>query len=335
MLFVNKLPVFDLHCDLLSYLHEIPGANPAGINDIGASLFYLENGGVKLQVMAIYTDVRPGSTKNAAAQGELFNGLLRDYAGTLMHVKDNSSLEVAVQGEKTGIVAAVENASGFCEEDEPLESGFEKLEELIRQTGKLLYISMTHHTENRFGGGNYSEAGLKPDGEALLDYLHGRNIAIDLSHASDKLAEGIFRYIDKQKLKIQVLASHSNFRSVFDHKRNLPNELVREIVRRKGLIGMNFLRAFLNPEKPTALSDHILYGLKRGATDSLCFGADYYYTKDHPDKSRIPFYFREHENATRYKSILARLQADGMSDEQLVKLSYENAYNFISRLWKQ
>ena len=333
MVLINKLPVFDLHCDLLSYLHEIPGADPAGINDIGASLFYLQNGGVKLQVMAIYTDVRAGSTKNAWDQSCLYQNLFRDYAEYLTPVKDIRSLDAAVQGEKTGAMAAIENASGFCEEEEPLSSGFEKLERLIEQCGGLLYISLTHHTENRFGGGNYSNAGLKPDGEALLDYLDGRKIAVDISHASDALAEGIFKYVDRQKLNIRFIASHSNFRKVFDHKRNLPDELVKEVVRRKGLIGINFLRAFLNPEKPTALEDHILYGLKKGASEALCFGADFYYTKDHPDKSRIPFYFREHENATRYKGILARLQEAGLSKEQLQKISYENAYNFLSRLW--
>ena len=333
MVLVNKLPVFDLHCDLLSYLHEIPGADPVGLHDIGASLFYLQNGGVKLQVMAIYTDVRPESTRNAVAQASLFQDLIKSYPDYVTPVTDLASLDNAVQGEKTGVVAAVENASGFCEEDESLSSGFEKLERLIEQCGKLLYISLTHHTENRFGGGNYSNAGLKPDGEALLDYLDGRQIAVDISHASDALAEGIFKYADKQKLNIRFLVSHSNFRSVYDHKRNLPDELLKELVRRKGLIGMNFLRAFLNPEKPAALEDHILYGLKKGASEALCFGADFYYTKDHPDKSRIPFYFREHENATRYKGILGHLQETGLSNEQLGKISYENVYRFIAALW--
>ncbi len=59
---------------------------------------------------------------------------------------------------------------------------------------------MTHHTENRFGGGNFSEVGLKEDGKVLLDYLTDKNIVIDLAHTSDALAFGILNYIDHKKL---------------------------------------------------------------------------------------------------------------------------------------
>ena len=330
----NKFPVFDLHCDLLSYLHSVPGADPAGLNDIGASLFYLQNGGVKLQLTAIYTAVSRGSSQAALLQSQLYKGLLRDYADYLMPVQDKESLEGVIRSEKIGLLAAIENAAGFCEEDDPLDKGFEKLEKLIENCGRILYISMTHHTENRFGGGNYSKAGLKGDGEALLDYLHGRQIAIDLSHTSDALGEGILNYTQKKGLNVPVIASHSNFRQVWDHKRNLPDEFVEEIIRRKGLIGINFLRAFVHNEKPEALEEHILYGLEKGAADNLCFGADFFYTKDHPDKSRIPFYFREHENATRYAGIFDRLREMGVGNEQLRKLSFGNACAFMQRLWE-
>ncbi|WP_017730650.1 dipeptidase [Nafulsella turpanensis] len=330
----KKFPVFDLHCDLLSYLQSAPGADPAGVNDIGASLFYLQNGGVQLQVMAIYSDVRKGSTEGARAQAQVYKNLLSDYADYLVPVSDAQSVQGLVHSEKVGMVAAIENAAGFCEEDEPLEKGFEKLEEIINTTGPILYIGITHHTENRFGGGNFSEAGLKPDGEALLEYLDGRKIAIDLSHTSDALAEGIFNYTAKHGLEVPIIASHSNFRSVMEHKRNLPDEFVQEIIARKGLIGMNFLRAYVNNERPEALEEHIRYGIEKGAGDVLCFGADFFYTKDHPDKSRIPFYFQEHENATKYAGILERLGAEGMDEEQLRKISYENAQSFMIRLWE-
>ncbi len=330
---MKKIPVFDLHCDLLSYLQSVPGADPAGVNDIGASLFYLQNGEVKLQVMAIYSDVRPGSTQGALEQSQALKNMLRDYADYLAPVTGAESLQGLIHGEKVGMVAAIENAAGFCEEDEPLKKGFERLEQLIESTGRIFYIGITHHTENRFGGGNYSEAGLKPDGEALLDYLDGRKIAIDLSHTSDALAEGIFNYTAKQKLDVPVIASHSNFRPLLDHPRNLPDEFVQEIIERRGLIGMNFLRAYVHPDKPEALQEHMLYGLEKGAGDVLAFGADFFYTKDHPDKSRVPFYFPEHENATKYTKIVARLHDMGVREEQLRKLCYENVYGFMNRLW--
>ena len=227
---------------------------------------------------------------------------------------------------------AIENAAGLCEEDESLDKTFERLEALEQKVGRIFYIGITHHTENRFGGGNYSEAGLKDDGKVLLDYLDGKNIVVDFSHTSDALAEGIFNYTAQRNLKIPIIASHSNFRSVWNHKRNLPDEFVQELIRRKGLIGINFLRAFVDDQRPEALLDHIMYGIEHGAEDLLSFGADFFYTRSHPDQSRVPFYFQEHEHAGKYPQLLAQLADRGLSQAQLRKLSFENAFRFMDGL---
>ncbi|MBW3544714.1 MAG: membrane dipeptidase [Bacteroidetes bacterium] len=329
---MTHLPIFDLHCDLLAYILEVASADPAGTQDIGASIPYLQQGGVKLQVMAIYSDVRPGSVRKAKGQADHYCRLLKEYGDYLFSIGSQKQLQELVTGSKIGTIVAIENAAGLCEEAEPLDKTFERLDSLEQKVGRILYLGITHHTENRFGGGNYSEAGLKEDGKVLLDYLDGRNIAIDLAHTSDALAADIFNYTAQRNLKIPILASHSNFRAVWDHKRNLPDEFVQELIRRKGLIGINFLRAYVDNERPETLLDHFAYGLEQGAEDLLCFGADFFYTKDFPDKSRFPFYFPAHENAGKYPGILTALAAKGLSPAQLRKISFENAFAFLNRL---
>ena len=329
---ITNLPIVDLHCDLLVYLLEAPGADPAGTGDMGATIPYLQRGGVKLQVMAIYTDIRPGSSQRAWHQAQLYCSLLKDYGDYLHPISRQEHLQQVITSNKIGTMVALENASGLSEVGEPLDKAFERLEALEQKVGRIFYIGMTHHTENRFGGGNYSEAGLKDDGKALLDYISGRNIVIDLAHTSDAMAEDIFTYTEQRNLKIPIIASHSNFRRVWDHKRNLPDEFVQELIRRKGLIGMNFLRAFLNDSRPEALLEHLQYGIAQGAEDLLCFGADFFYTKDHPDQSRNPFYFPEHKNAGKYPALLAQLASSGLSAAQLRKISYENVYRFMHAL---
>jgi microsomal dipeptidase-like Zn-dependent dipeptidase len=195
-----------------------------------------------------------------------------------------------------------------------------------------MYISLTHNDENRFGGGNNSKLGLKDDGKELLNYLNNKQIAVDLSHTSDALAHDIINQINKHNLNLPVIASHSNSRSVFNHVRNLPDELISEIVDRKGLIGINFLRAFVNYETPHALIDHIEHLQKLGCSKVLSFGADFFYTFNHPDPNRFPFYFSEHMNATKYQDILKGL-GNFMSDEDLSAIAYKNFTNFIQRLY--
>lgn len=328
-----KLPIIDTHCDLLSYLAVVPHASADNSKDIACALPLLQQGNVKMQICAIYTDVRPGSMALATKQAYKFREVLMHF-GNIVHAADGTFMEKIEEEEKTGLVAAIENAAGLADEKAPLKEAFKQLDNLIQLTGRIAYISFTHHTENRFGGGNYTEGiGLKNDGKSLLDYLSGKRIAIDLSHTSDLLAEGILNHIDTQKLDVPVIASHSNFRSVWNHKRNLTDEFIQEIVRRKGIIGINFLRAFLDNDKPERVYEHILYGFENGAEEQMCFGADFFYTKNFPDKSRFPFYFPEVQDASKYPGIITRL-SENLSHEQLEKLAYKNAQRFFSALWK-
>ncbi len=180
-----KNPVIDLHCDLLSYLTR-PNSTIYDTNEIGCAIPFLKEGNVKLQVMAIFAAVEEKSHEFGLQQSEIFkrlneaeNELYRFEKQHLQNFGDNNNI---------GILASVESGSAFCNEKIPLKEGFKNLEKIIGNVGNLLYISFTHHTENRFGGGNYSNIGLKNDGKALVDYLDKKNIAIDFSHTSDALA---------------------------------------------------------------------------------------------------------------------------------------------------
>lgn len=326
-------PVIDLHCDLLYYLAHIPGASVRN-TDIGSSLPFLQQGNVALQVMAIFTMTQPGSTDSAILQTQKFRDLLTE--ADVHPVTDIHDLENFPSKNSVGVVAAIENASGLLEEDEPRNLLAERLEFIRKATGRVLYLTMTHHTENRFGGGNFSgNIGLKPDGEFLLDYLADTEICIDMSHTSDALAHDILTYISKQNLNIPVIASHSNFRPVWDHLRNLPDEITREVIQRQGLIGINFLRNFVDANSPETLMDHIAYGVSSGAEENLAFGADFFYTHDFPDKNRFPLFSPELENASKYPEVLEKLKSRIHLPGFPEKISHANALLFLKQIWRE
>ncbi|UCC45819.1 MAG: membrane dipeptidase [Candidatus Zixiibacteriota bacterium] len=326
------IPIADLHCDLLSYLASVDNADPASTEDIGCAIPFLRSGHVKLQVLAIYSGGGVNSARLTSCQCAWFRRLLKHYKHAFHRVDLPRTAPGSMWSSGTGIVAAIENASALCGDDEPVAEAFRRLRTIRNKLGSVFYISLTHHGENRFGGGNYTDTGLKDDGRILLDHINGEKIAIDLSHASDALAHGILDHIDNNKLDIPVIASHSNFRSVYDHKRNLPDEIARAIISRGGLIGMNFLRAFLHPDDPSSLIRHILYGIKIGGQDALSFGADFFHTRGHPDQSRVPFFFREHEHAGNYQSILRSLESELQTD-RIEALASGNVVTFLQRLW--
>lgn len=327
-----KQPIFDLHCDLLGQMIHMPSPDPYEKKGIGCSFPALKEGNVKLQVMAIFTPTTKGSTDIALKQSKIFASCLAKHPNDCHLVHDSNSLKNVISASKIGMLAAIENASGFSEEGEPLEAGLKRLEQIIANTTRILYIGFTHHAENRFGGGNNSRSGLKDDGKTLLQYLNGKKIAVDFSHASDALAYDILSYLNKHNLDIPIIASHSNYRSVFNHPRNLPDELAIEIINRRGLIGLNFLRAFVNNDNPNALYEHINHGIELGGIDCICFGADYFGTERHPDRSRVPFYFEEHKNASRYPLILEQI-CEQVSPNAIENIASTNVFRFINALW--
>ena len=107
--------------------------------------------------------------------------------------------------------------------------------------------------------------------------------------------------------------------------------VAKEIIKRKGIIGINFLRAFLNDKDSNAVYDHILYGISLGA-QSICFGADYFYTESHPDQSRKPFFYPEQDSAACYPSLLKKL-SQHLTPKQLNGISNNNALDFIRSIW--
>lgn len=328
-----KYPIIDLHCDLLSYLARIPDATIYKTEDIGAALPHLKAGNVKHQVLAIFTATKKGSVEFAEQQVAAYENLIQGDDFYPIITKEDA--QHITTSDQVGVTIALESASGICEEDEKLDLAFERLDKMLESCGHLFYISFTHHTENRFGGGNYSNnVGLKRDGELLLEWMSGKRIAVDLAHASDNLAYGILNYIDAKGLDIPVIASHSNFRPLCGHVRNLPDDLTEELVKRKGLIGMNFLRAYIHDTRPEVLMEHILHGLKPDvAIDQLAFGADFFYLKGLNDPERLPLFFPEHGDASKYPAILEDLKKEGVTVDILEKLAFKNALNFMDNNW--
>ena len=318
-------PVVDLHCDLLGCV-----AHPSvDLNffspETNCSLTQLKVGHVRIQAFAIATITQQNAPESADRQLHLYRQLLEENSSLIESYKNFCHKKTKIYG-----LLALENASGLVEEDAPLEQAFAQLEN-IQGTENILYISLTWNHENRFGGGNSTKIGLKPDGERFLEYLSGKQIAIDLSHTSDQLAYDILNHIDKKNLNIIPIASHSNYRTVTPLARNLPDELAREIFRSQGVIGLNFIRRFIG-DKPHDFIKHLEHALHLGGKNHLCIGADFYGGIDlsptiFPERS-FPTFQEGFSNASCYPK-LANLLLQTFETSFVEQLYFSNAQKFI------
>lgn len=308
---------FDLHCDLLLYLAHHP-YNSAYDEASRVSISQLLEGQVETQTMAIYSPTDSLSVQRGIKQAKIYKTLSDRYEeyGRQIHTH-----------------LAIENSSSFCGEDEPLDQGIKRLEWISKTIEKPLYVSLTWHTENRFGGGNHTKVGLKEDGKKLLERMQGLSYAIDFSHTSDALAHDILEFIDREKLAYKLVASHSNFRKKQNIARNLPDEIADEIVARKGLIGLGIIRSFLG-DSIENLIEHVAYGLERGYEDHLAFGADFFSEKAIPKSWRTKnesYYFDGFDTASCYPRLF-ELLSRAFDRAITEKIASKNAKRFIRQL---
>lgn len=308
------IEIIDLHCDLLAYLAINPDRTPLTPCP-RCSGPQLKEGGVKTQVLAISTETNLYSLCFGLHQLEIFSNLPKQYPKYFT---------------KENILPAFENASAFCTQDEPLQHIFNRLEQIFSVISPL-YISLTWNGENRFGGGCGTTIGLKEDGRHLLEYLSGKGIAIDFAHTSDSLAHDILECIDTHGYDLNVMASHSNFRAKCDHERNLPDEIAKEIIQRKGLIGLVLYKKFLN-NKFENLFEQIEYGLYLGGENCLAFGSDFFYLEDISHIVHdLAGFFEEMPDASKYPALLERIKKElNFSDELLSAIASGNAQRFIT-----
>lgn len=322
----DKLPVWDLHCDLVTYLHMGEGRTPYEVGP-RCSIPQLREGGVALQVLALFSMTGTGSSKVGLEQARIFDDLLARYGDEVAGWSGRGD-------EKITLVAALESASAIAEEDEPLDDAFARFDELAGIAGPLLYASPTWVQENRFAGGNGApDVGLKDDGRILIEFLTERGVALDVSHLSPRSAHDAMDFLAKKGLEPPVMASHSDFAGKLDITRNLPDDVAREVFRRGGVVGLNFMRPYTG-DSATDLAAHLSHGLELGGRDHLCLGADYFCVDDIPVdvlEGRDPsqFFHDDFCDASCYPRFFEMLVAEGLDEGWLPALAHGNARRFL------
>ena len=184
-----------------------------------------------------------------------------------------------------------------------------------------IYVGITWNGENRFGFGcKYSE-GLKPEGKRLITLLNERNIAVDTAHIS----KGGFKdIIDNAKI---VVNSHTCFSGVYEHKRNIDDYQIKEIVERGGVIGVTFVGYFMTGDKKCKISDlirQIDYFCQKFGTDNLAIGSDFYGT------DFLPEGFKNYEGYDKVKEYLSVNL--GYKNDDIDKILYKNLADFTKRI---
>ena len=162
--------------------------------------------------------------------------------------------------------------------------------------------------------------GLTSFGKTAVMEMERLGIAIDISHAGESLF-----WDTAQVVSGPLVASHSNAQHVCSHRRNLSDEQIQELLRRRGLIGLNFHRPFLEEDPERANFFSIIrqaeYFLSLGCQDILAIGSDF-------DGAQMP---KDLGGIDGIPALYELFLKENYSEETVRKIFFENARIFFDR----
>ena len=303
--------LIDLHCDTLT----LPaGGNTLNLPGRHFSLSAIPDGVHWCQCCAIFIPDQLRGDNAAtyyAHHQQNFHRQMEALSDQVRPCRTAADIEAAWSAGKAAAILTVESGAALA-------GRLERAEVLARDGVRM--ITLTWNGENELGSGNVTDHGLSGFGREAVRELEHQGILADVSHLNDKGFEDFLTVAEQP-----FAASHSNARSVCGHKRNLTDEQIQEMVRRRCLIGLNFCQDFLRTgDRPAVLDDlwrHVERFLELGAEHCLALGSDADGT-DVPPGLDCPERF-----AGLYQYFLDR----GLSREQAEGILWENALKFFQK----
>ncbi|MBS1382348.1 MAG: hypothetical protein HPZ89_08910 [Oscillospiraceae bacterium] len=306
--------LIDLHCDTLTDCKYAAG-NPDTLDDPKRvlSLSAIPDDVHWAQFFAIFI---PDEQRGRAAI-DYFGQNHRNFVRQMKRFSDRVSpcrglgdMEAAFAQSKTAAFLTVENGSVLA--------GDLSRVRVLAEAG-VCAITLVWNGENEIGSGHGTGHGLSAFGRAVIPEMERCGILVDVSHLNDPGFEDLLEVAQKP-----FLATHSNARAVAGHRRNLTDEMIREMVRRGCLIGLNYFVSFLRDGgEVTSLDDlyrHIVHFLELGASKNLALGSDF-------DGAALPDCLNTPQKAAEaYGYLLAR----GIGQKQADGIFYQNARRFFA-----
>lgn len=313
-----NFPVFDLHCDTAYALLGKKFDNVGSLrnNNLHIDLERAGTLGGYAQCFACFTSPLEKLPANLSVIG-LFE---REMATILRETDANADLiqvaysanEIAenLKNGRMSAILTIEGPAGF-------DYNTDLLEDLYNIGFRI--TTLCWNEQNPLTGSCVTGGGLSEQGAAYVKEAQRVGMVIDVSHISD---EGFWDIMDITSKPI--IASHSNSRDLWNHPRNITDDMYLAICKTGGTAGINLYSDFLgnNPTIDT-VCDHILHFLEIAGSDRhISLGSDFDGIDSMPDGIR---------GIQDYPQLADRLLALGLSETTVENIFWNNALGVIER----
>uniref|UniRef100_A0A3Q1ANB2 Dipeptidase n=1 Tax=Amphiprion ocellaris TaxID=80972 RepID=A0A3Q1ANB2_AMPOC len=176
------------------------------------------------------------------------------------------------------------------------------------------YLTLTHSCNTPWADNWLVDTGSEPSehnglslfGKQLILEMNRLGMLIDLAHVTVTVMNQVL-----DMSQAPVIFSHSSAYGVCPHKRNVPDEVLKRVVKKKGVVMVNFYNDYVTCSKTANLSDvadHFDYIKKVAGADIIGFGGDY------DGVTRLP---EGLEDVSKVPNLVVELLRRGWTDEEV------------------
>lgn len=321
------MKLFDLHCDTLYECYE--AGKHLRENNLHINYNAIQKYEHYAQFFALFCGTYPPAEEKRTARSclmdipadERFYKMLetaekefKANSDWLAFCKSAEDFEKAKANKKAAAFLSIEGAELLPDRADAIDIAYE---------AGVRLITITWNYRSRFGcsAALNEKEGLTEVGKKFVRDASEKGILLDVSHLSEQGFWDLCQQTDKP-----FIASHSNARAMYNHSRNLTDEQFIEIVRRKGLVGINLYVPFLVHQSDCTLDDvidHIEHFLGMYGESCIALGADF----DGCDVLPAGI-----NGAFDMDKLAEKMLQKGYKESTVHALFYDNAAAFIKRM---
>ena len=307
--------MIDLHCDTMMQLLDHPHSGDLYCNTWKIDIEKLQKAHSKIQDFALFINM--GETNDPYGRYEEMRNLcvsqIHNYGEHIQHVLSYQDVESVYKTGKIGALMSIEEGG-------VLGGDLNKLKQAYQDGVRL--ITLTWNYPNGLGEPHCGEQHKKltSKGVEFVEAMQELGIIVDCSHLNDAGTEQLGDILD-----VPFIASHSNARELRSHTRNLPDNLIRLIANKGGIIGLNFAQNFLGTSPISRIEDivkHGLYLIDKGGEDVVALGTDF---DGIPPDTEIA-------DMSQMSRLYDAFKEAGLSVEQCEKLFWKNADRLLKEI---
>ena len=258
----------------------------------------------------------------------LFSRLFKaehDSGGAVKLIRSVEDLEGCLHTDQFGAIAHIEGAESIDSELNTLDLYYE---------AGLRSLGIVWSRQNIFGTGvpyHFPSSpdigeGLTDSGKDLVKKCNELGILIDLSHLNEKGFWDVAKYSNAP-----LVATHSNVHALCPISRNLMDRQIDAIGDSNGVVGITYVVNMLREDGGiesdiplSVITKHIHYVIDRIGVDHVVLGSDF-------DGATIPDVMKD---VTGVPLLLDQLRQEGLSDEDLKKITQRNWIRVLKSTWK-